>query len=137
MELVNTLSWSATRARTLSRCARLYYLRYYLFWKGWEPEASSSSRLAYALSKMSDLPVLVGEVVHDLIASNVRALREGRVRGQFERRRDDDDAEARTQVGVRQLSRRIDLAEATGQQQDSHHDPVSQARVHAHSVFPR
>ena len=77
MELVNNLSWSASRARTLRSCARLYYLRYYLFWKGWEPDASQSSRLAYALSKMSDLPALAGEVVHETIAHHLRSSRDG------------------------------------------------------------
>jgi hypothetical protein len=58
----------------LHGCARHYYLRYYLAWNGWESEASSATRLAYALSKMTDLPSLVGEVVHDLIASHLRTL---------------------------------------------------------------
>ncbi len=77
MELKNTLSWSSSRAGTLRRCARLYYLRYYLFWNGWAAEATAASRLAYALSKMTNLPALVGEVIHETIAAHLRSLRDG------------------------------------------------------------
>lgn len=77
-ELVNRLAWSASRVGVLRRCARLYYLRYYLFWEGWQDEAPRERRLAYALSKMVDLPLLVGLTVHRAIARHLRALREGR-----------------------------------------------------------
>jgi RecB family exonuclease len=85
-ELVNRLAWSASRVGVLRRCARLYYLRYYLFWQGWEDEAPRERRLAYALSKMVDLPLLVGLTVHRSIARHLHALRDGR--------RENVDAEA-------------------------------------------
>lgn len=67
-ELVNRLSWSKSRAMSLSKCAREFYWRAYGSWGGWDrartaPEAWQS----YVFNKMKNLPMLVGELIHHVI----------------------------------------------------------------------
>jgi hypothetical protein len=74
-----TYSWSHSRARMLSECARRYFLQYYLAWGGWKSSAPAESRLAYRLKNLTPLAAAVGIVIHRLaaaIASEVRAGRE-------------------------------------------------------------
>ena len=66
-EIENTLTWSSTRARTFGTCKRRYYLQYYQKWGGWLDDSPEDQRLAYRLSKMTALPLLVGTAVHETI----------------------------------------------------------------------
>ncbi len=66
-EIENTLSWSASRAKTFTTCKRKYYLQYYAKWGGWSADSLPEQQLAYRLSKMTALPMLVGSAVHDTI----------------------------------------------------------------------
>ena len=72
----NTLSWSRTRISTLHHCKRQYYYQYYLKWDGWSWDAPERRKVAYRLSKMSNLPLLVGSAVHDTIKVMLEQLRE-------------------------------------------------------------
>jgi hypothetical protein len=66
-ELKNEMSWSRTRMSTLHACKRQYYYQYYLKWDGWNWNAPQRRKVAYRLSKMSNLNMLAGLAVHDTI----------------------------------------------------------------------
>src|SRR5438046_1824590 len=67
-DLVNRLSWSNTRAASLSKCPREFYWRAYGSWGGWDrSKASAESWQAYVFNKMKNLPMLVGELIHHII----------------------------------------------------------------------
>jgi PD-(D/E)XK nuclease superfamily protein len=74
--LVNELSWSRSRISMLRECKRQYYYQYYLKWEGWSHSAAPRRKLAYRLSKMSNLPMLCGNAVHEgirLVLENLRS----------------------------------------------------------------
>ncbi len=66
-KLVNTVGWSASRANTLYGCRRQYFYNYYLAWEGWDKSADSARQEAYKLKNMTNLPMWVGTIVHDII----------------------------------------------------------------------
>lgn len=66
-DLKNEMMWSRTRVSTLHECKRQYYYNYYLKWNGWLRSAPEPSRVAYRFTKMSSLPMLVGDAVHRTI----------------------------------------------------------------------
>lgn len=67
-DLVNRLSWSNTRQNAYRRCLREYYWRAFGSWGGWDTAKSSpEGRQAYIFTKMKNLPMLVGELVHHSI----------------------------------------------------------------------
>ena len=68
MVFAHELSWSTSRARNFASCARRYYYDYYLSWLGWDRDAAPERRKAYLLKKMSRLPMLAGDLVHQAIA---------------------------------------------------------------------
>lgn len=76
-DLVNTFSFSSSRARKVEACPRQLYLRVFLSWGGWERDAEPRKRFAYALSKATGLSGLVGTIVHDTQAALVRAAANG------------------------------------------------------------
>ena len=77
--LVNRLSWSNTRAASLSKCLREFYWRAYGSWGGWDrASAAPEARQAYVFNKMKNLPMLVGELVHHVIEQVFDAHRRGR-----------------------------------------------------------
>jgi CRISPR/Cas system-associated exonuclease Cas4 (RecB family) len=78
MALVHELSWSASRARMFHDCKRRYYIQYYLAWKGWEGKASEGRQRAYMLKKMTRLPMLAGEALHQALANWFQARQSGR-----------------------------------------------------------
>ncbi|MCB9831771.1 MAG: PD-(D/E)XK nuclease family protein [Planctomycetes bacterium] len=79
-KLVNELSWSRTRMSTLKTCLRSYYYQYYLKWDGWSWDAPDDRKKAYFLSKMSNLPMLIGHAVHETIKRILTDLkRQGRL----------------------------------------------------------
>jgi hypothetical protein len=66
-DLVNQLSWSYSRKRSLERCRRLYYYQYYLSWNGWKMEESYARRHAYRLKQMRSFATFAGDLVHERI----------------------------------------------------------------------
>jgi hypothetical protein len=60
---VPEFSWSISRQRLLEQCPRAYFYRYYLSHNGWLREASTDSRTAYRLSKLTTLDQLLGQQI--------------------------------------------------------------------------
>jgi len=72
-----TYAWSESRVKCLRECAWKYYLTYFLAWEGWLSHVAQEKRQAYTLKKMTNMPMFVGSVVHDIIEeiiSNGRSL---------------------------------------------------------------
>ena len=67
MAIVHELSWSVSRAGTFAACKRRYYHDYYFSWRGWERSAPAGRRQAYLLKKMTRLPMLAGECLHQAL----------------------------------------------------------------------
>ena len=78
MAIQHELSWSASRAGTFAACKRRYYYDYYLSWQGWSERSEPARRQAYLLKKMTRMPMLAGDLVHQAIERWIKA----RVRGQ-------------------------------------------------------
>lgn len=74
-EFVNELSWSFSRKETFDSCRRKYFYRCYLSWGGWDNFASTRSRLAYRLSKMTSIDAYIGSTVHDCISGILHELK--------------------------------------------------------------
>jgi len=77
-DLANPFSWSRSRVGCFDECRRKYYLRYYLHWGGWESGAPAERKQAYLLGKMTNLAMLAGSAVHEVLARHFRSLRAGR-----------------------------------------------------------
>lgn len=60
-------AWSESRVKCLRECAWKYYLTYFQAWEGWLPSAPQEKQRAYTLKNMTNLPMFVGSVVHDVI----------------------------------------------------------------------
>lgn len=65
--ITNEVSWSRKRRGALAGCPRAYFYQYYLKWEGWLDSAPLERRLAYRLSRMTDLARLAGIAVHETI----------------------------------------------------------------------
>lgn len=77
-------TWSHSRDRALTECARAYYWRYYGSHRGWHPDAPQSAQLAYALKQLTSFPMLVGTVVHECARDCAEAVRQGAPRPTFD-----------------------------------------------------
>ncbi|MEZ6195927.1 MAG: PD-(D/E)XK nuclease family protein [Planctomycetota bacterium] len=75
-KLVNELSWSRSRISMLRTCRRQYYYQYYLKWGGWGWDADPLSQKAYFFTKMTNLPMLCGNAVHEAIKHVLEDLRD-------------------------------------------------------------
>jgi len=62
-----TYAWSESRVRCLRECAWKYYLTYFCAWEGWLTSAPQEKRRAYTLKQMTNLPMWVGSIVHNII----------------------------------------------------------------------
>ncbi|WP_162595960.1 PD-(D/E)XK nuclease family protein [Bacillus sp. CGMCC 1.16541] len=60
-------SWSYSRHNMLMECAKKYAYHYYLSHNGWLSTSPSLSKDAYRLKKLSNLPALFGQLVHEEI----------------------------------------------------------------------
>lgn len=78
MAFAHELSWSTSRDGTFAECRRRYYHDYYLSWTGWSERAPLQRRQAYLLKKMTRLPMLAGDLVHQAIERYYRARKSGR-----------------------------------------------------------
>lgn len=102
-ELLNEFSWSQTRSEKLKSCPRAYYWQYYGKWNGWRSDAPEDARRAYRLSKMSNLDLFAGSVVHEVAENVLHAARSGRDIPVDEAR---EDARRRLNVGWQQSRER-------------------------------
>ncbi|UCZ53619.1 PD-(D/E)XK nuclease family protein [Bacillus shivajii] len=62
-------SWSLSRHKSMIDCARKYGLSYYASHNGWFRDSSEFAKEAYRLKKITNLPILFGQEVHDMIES--------------------------------------------------------------------
>ena len=103
----NEFSWSFSRAQTFHSCRRRYWFRYYAAWGGWMPTAPEESRQLYLLSKMRNLPMLVGTIVHSTLEHQLVRMRDAwlpqdpvrEVRQRFEEAWRDSAARRHREVG--------------------------------------
>ncbi|MGO4886209.1 PD-(D/E)XK nuclease family protein [Anaerobacillus sp. MEB173] len=70
-------SWSNSRHRTFMECKKKYYYHYYLSHNGWLFQAAEENKLAYRLKNIKNLPIALGEVIHDIIHSQLKAYLAG------------------------------------------------------------
>ncbi len=77
MAIQHELSWSASRAGTFDSCKRRYYFDYYLSWLGWGNRADPPRREAYLLKKMTRMPMLAGDLVHQAIEAWLKERQRG------------------------------------------------------------
>lgn len=66
-KIEQTFAWSNSRVKTLRDCAWRYHLTYHEAWDGWLVSAPQEKRRAYMLKNMTNLPMWVGSIVHDII----------------------------------------------------------------------
>jgi len=62
-----TFAWSESRLKCMRECAWKYYLTYNMSWGGWMGSAPQERRRAYMLKNMTNMPMFVGSIVHDVI----------------------------------------------------------------------
>ena len=66
-KLIQSYAWSNSRVKTLRECAWKYHLMYHVAWEGWLTSAPQEKSRAYMLKNMTNLPMWVGSIVHDII----------------------------------------------------------------------
>lgn len=70
-------SWSFSRHKTLSVCSRKYGYEYYLAHNGWlNYGVNPESKQAYRLKKLLNLPMLFGQITHEIAAAMVKEYRD-------------------------------------------------------------
>ncbi|MEZ6004575.1 MAG: PD-(D/E)XK nuclease family protein [Planctomycetota bacterium] len=79
MAIQHELSWSASRSGTFAECKRRYYYEYYLSWSGWDRRAPKERQQAYLLKKMTRMPMLAGDLVHQAIERWIKERAQGRI----------------------------------------------------------
>jgi hypothetical protein len=67
-ELINELTWSASRDNLFHSCERAYYYNYYGSWGGWGRYADKRTRQLYILKNITTLEMWAGSIVHETIA---------------------------------------------------------------------
>ena len=70
-----TFSWSHSRDRTLTACARRYYMNYYASHNGWLRDAPDEVRLAYVLKHLTTLHLILGGAIHEVARRMAIAIR--------------------------------------------------------------
>lgn len=78
MAFAHELSWSVSRSGTFASCKRRYYNDYYFSWDGWSRDSPEARTRAWRLKKMTRLPMLAGDVLHQAIAEYFDCQSEGR-----------------------------------------------------------
>ncbi len=77
MAFAHELSWSVSRSGTFASCKRRYYNDYYFSWNGWDRSSPKERTEAWRLKKMTRMPMLAGDVLHQAIAEYFDQLSEG------------------------------------------------------------
>ena len=75
--LVNTFSWSKSRAEEFQECRRKYFYDRYASWGGWNKNAPPEARLAYVLKNLKNRWAWKGETVHHVVEQVLKSLRAG------------------------------------------------------------
>ncbi len=75
-DIKQTYGWSESRIKTLRDCSWRYYLTYICAWQGWLTSAPQEKRRAYMLKNMTNMPMFVGSIVHDIIEDIITTGRE-------------------------------------------------------------
>ncbi len=78
MAFEHELSWSVSRSGTFASCKRRYYNDYYFSWDGWSRDSPKERTVAWRLKKMTRMPMLTGDVLHQAIAEYFDRRSEGR-----------------------------------------------------------
>ncbi|HWO97812.1 MAG TPA: PD-(D/E)XK nuclease family protein [Bacillus sp. (in: firmicutes)] len=65
-------SWSYSRHKTWTDCARKYGYEYYFAHNGWLYDAPASAQYTYRLKKLVSLPILFGQAVHNVIENTIK-----------------------------------------------------------------
>ena len=73
----NTFSWSFSRSRTFTDCAKKYWFHYYGSWGGWDYAADERTREIYRLKNLTGLHLMAGDVVHRAIERALTAFARG------------------------------------------------------------
>ncbi len=84
MAFAHELSWSVSRSGNFATCKRRYYHDYYSSWNGWSYDAQEERKRAYLLKKMTRMPMLAGDVLHQAIAEYFDRRSEGRAMSEDE-----------------------------------------------------
>lgn len=95
-DLINDFTWSFSRDRTFKSCKRKYYLSYYHSWGGWDASAPADVRQAYILKKITTIPMLVGDIIHNAAEGVLEKLR----------RKQEPSREATEKAVIREFRRR-------------------------------
>lgn len=75
-KIKQTYAWSNSRIKILRECAWRYHLYYNVSWEGWLANAPQEKRRAYMLKNLTNLPMFIGSVVHDIIEEVITIGRE-------------------------------------------------------------
>lgn len=75
-KIKQTYAWSESRVKTLRSCQWKYHLTYNIAWEGWLTSAPQNVRRAYMLKNMTNLPMFIGSVVHNIIEDIIQTGRE-------------------------------------------------------------
>jgi hypothetical protein len=70
-------SWSHSRAALWEECPRKYYWRYYAPYGGTSPWEVTDRALIYLLGRMTNIPMLVGSIIHDIARDALRSAQKG------------------------------------------------------------
>jgi hypothetical protein len=73
-DLVNSFSWSRSRAAMFEECRRRYYYHYYGAWGGWDPAAPADIRRLYVLKQLTTRQGWAGRVVHEAVEVALKVL---------------------------------------------------------------
>ncbi len=65
--LLNTFSWSHSRASCFEACPRQYYYHYYGSWGGWEARNGTKERTLYILRQLQTRQQWLGGTVHNCL----------------------------------------------------------------------
>jgi hypothetical protein len=77
LAFAHELSWSVSRSGTFAACKRRYYHDYYYSWNGWSRDSPEERTRAWRLKKMTRMPMLAGDVLHQAIAEYFDRQSEG------------------------------------------------------------
>jgi len=74
-KLEQSYAWSASRIKTLRECARKYWYNYFCAWEGWLAYAEEAKKEAYLLKNITNFPMYVGTIVHNVIEDCINQFR--------------------------------------------------------------
>ena len=73
-----SFSWSNSRHKTLLDCKRKYYYHYYESHNGWSYDAPEENKASYRLKNISNLPIILGEELHNAIDVQIKRFITGK-----------------------------------------------------------